>query len=111
VVTRGEIWWVDFGEPTGSQPGYLRPAVVISSDRYNRSRINTVTVAAVTSNTRLAHSPGNIALPEDLLPKPSVINVTAIVTVNRTQLLEPLAVVPALEQHALDDGLRLAFDL
>jgi mRNA interferase MazF len=111
VVTRGEIWWVDFGQPIGSQPGYLRPAVVISSDRYNRSRISTVTVAAVTSNMRLAHSPGNVALPDHLLPKPSVVNVTAVATVDRGQLVERLAEMPTLELRALDDGLRLAFDL
>ncbi|MEX0790499.1 MAG: type II toxin-antitoxin system PemK/MazF family toxin, partial [Actinomycetota bacterium] len=38
-MNRGELWWVDFGEPAGSEPGYRRPAAVVSSDRFNRSRI------------------------------------------------------------------------
>ena len=111
MVARGEVWWVDFGEPVGSAPGYVRPAVVISSDRFNRSRISTVTVAAITSNTRLAYSPGNVALPDGLLPKPSVVNVSALVTVDRGQLIDQLASLPALEQQAVDAGLRLALDL
>ena len=71
MVARGEIWWIDFGVPVGSSPGYHRPAVIISSDRFNRSRIKTAIVAAITSNTRLSREPGNVTLPDDLLPKPS----------------------------------------
>ena len=41
MVARGEVWWIDFGEPVGSEPAYLRPALVVSSDRFNRSRIVT----------------------------------------------------------------------
>lgn len=105
------MWWVDFGQPTGSAPGYARPAVVISSDRYNKSRIASVTVAAVTSNLRLGAEPGNVVLPEMLLPKPSVVNVTQLLTVDRAQLVEHLADLPVLEERYLDDGLRLALNL
>ena len=60
MVARGEVWWADFGEPFGSEPGYERPVLVVSSDRYNRSRIGTVIVTALTSNMRLAAAPGNV---------------------------------------------------
>jgi mRNA interferase MazF len=111
VVTRGAVWWVDFGDPVGSSPGYRRPAVVVSSDRFNRSRINTVIVAAITSNTRLSREPGNVTLPDALLPKPSVVNVTALFTVDREQLVDHLADLPALEARSLDEGLRLVLGL
>jgi mRNA-degrading endonuclease toxin of MazEF toxin-antitoxin module len=62
VVARGEVWWVDFGAPLGSEPGMRRPAVVVSDDRFNRSRLSTVTVVAITFNLKLAQRPGNIAL-------------------------------------------------
>lgn len=110
-MTRGEVWWTDFGDPVGSSPGYRRPVVVISSDRFNRSRINTVIVAAITSNTRLSSEPGNVTVPDDLLPKPSVINVTALFTVDRHQLLDHVGNLPALESRSLDDGLRLVLSL
>ncbi len=111
MVARGEIWWIDFGVPVGSSPGYHRPAVIISSDRFNRSRINTVIVAAITSNTRLSREPGNVTLPDDLLPKPSVVNVTALFAVDRDQLVDHVTDLPALESMALDDGLRLVLGL
>ena len=111
MVARGEVWWTDFGNPIGSSPGYRRPAVVISSDRFNRSRIDTVIVSAITSNTRLGREPGNVTLPDDLLPKPSVVNVTAMFTLDRDQLVDHVADLPALESRSLDDGLRLVLGL
>lgn len=111
MVARGQVWWADFSDPIGCSPGYRRPAVVISSDRFNRSRINTVIVAAITSNTRLSRQPGNMALPDNLLPKPSVVNVSALFTVDRDQLVDHVADLPALESRSLDGGLRLVLGL
>lgn len=111
MVARGEVWWTDFGDPVGSSPGYRRPAVVISSDRFNRSRIKTVIVAAITSNTRVSREPGNVPLPDDLLPKPSVVNVTALFTVDRDQLVDHVADLAAFESRSLDDGLRLVLSI
>lgn len=81
---------------------------MISPDRYNRSRINTVTVAAITSNKRLASEPGNVILPGDILPEAPVVDVTALFAVDRGQLIEHGGDLPAVESGALDDGLRLA---
>lgn len=113
MVARGELWWVDFGEPVGSAPGYRRPAVVISSDRFNRSRIATLILAAVTSNLRLAEAPGNVALPMEAtgLPKPSVVNVTQLLTVDRQLLDGLIGKLPGTQMRAIDEGLRLALAL
>jgi mRNA interferase MazF len=113
VVKRGEIWWVDFGDPCGSSPGYRRPAVIVSSDRFNRSRLRTVTVVAVTSNVDLATAPGNVALdPLDTgLDRPSVINVTQLASVDRGVLDARVGALPAERLRALEAGLRLALRL
>lgn len=111
MVMRGEIWWVDFADPVGSAPGYRRPAVVVSSNRFNASRIRTVVVAAVTSNLRLASAPGNVLLPDGLLPKPSVVNVSQLLAVDRSLMLGLLADTPLLEMRSIDAGLRLALGL
>lgn len=111
MVNRGEVWWVDFTDPAGSGPGYRRPALVVSSDRFNRSAISTVVVAAVTSNLRLAGAPGNVVLPEDLLPKPSVVNVSQLLTVDRDLLDNLIAVAPAGTVQVVDAGLRLVLAL
>ncbi len=113
MVRRGELWWVDFAEPVGSAPGYRRPAAVVSADRFNRSRIATVIVAAVTSNTRLADAPGNVALPAGSsgLPKDSVVNVSQLLAVDRGLLDRRIGMLPSAQLAVLDRGLRLVLNL
>src|SRR5690606_13539911 len=106
VVKRGEVWWVDFGEPFGSEPGWRRPCIVVSSDRFNRSAINTVLVAAITSNLSRAAAPGNVALESGAggLPRASVVNVTTLTAVDRERLLERSGAVRADVMTDIDDG-------
>lgn len=96
-------------EPRGSEPGFRRPVVIVSSDDFNDSKISTVLVAVITSNLRLADAPGNIRVDRkhSKLAKDSVINVSQILTVDKAFLTEKVA---KLDQHyinALDDGLKL----
>jgi len=88
-LRQGDVYWYDFGQPRGSDPGFRRPAVIVQSDTYNAATIATVVVCAITSNLRLARQPGNVALQagEGGLPRESVVNVTQIVTVDK-QFLE-----------------------
>lgn len=104
---------MDFGEPAGSAPRYRRPALVVSSDRFNRSRISTVIVAAVTSNLRLAAAPGNVELPKRAggLPKPSVVNVSQLLVVDREMLEERIGSLDPPHVRAVDAGLRLVLSL
>ena len=113
VVARGELWCADLGVPRGSAPGFRRPVAVVSSDRFNRSRLSTVIVAAVTSNVRLADAPGNVALePAGTgLDRPSVVNVTQLLTVDRDLLDTRIGALPADRLRALDAGLRLVLRL
>jgi len=112
-VSRGEVWWVDFGEPVGSEPGFRRPALVVSSDRFNRSRISTVLVSAITSTMRLASAPGNVELPpgDAGLPKVCVVNVTQTLVIDRVRLIERAGTLDAVSMHKVSQGLRLVFDL
>ena len=92
MVNQGEIWWVDLGEPAKSEPGYKRPMVVIQSNSFNESKINTIICAVVTSNIKLADAPGNILLNSKStgLIKNSVINVSQIITVDKSYFLEKI---------------------
>ncbi|WP_220187174.1 type II toxin-antitoxin system PemK/MazF family toxin [Pseudonocardia pini] len=110
---RGELWWADLGEPRGSAPAYRRPVVVVSSDRFNRSRLRTVVVAAVTSNQRLAAAPGNVSLsPETTgLDRASVINVSQLLTVDRDLLEQRIGTLHPTATQALNQGLRLSLSL
>ena len=113
MVARGELWWVDFGEPLGSEPGYRRPVVVVSSDRFNRSRIGTVVVSAITSNLSLADAPGNLHVDSATtgLDRDSVINVTQTLVIDRSRLVKCLGMLNRPTMTRVDESLRLLFDL
>ncbi|WP_026181028.1 type II toxin-antitoxin system PemK/MazF family toxin [Demetria terragena] len=113
VIRRGELCWVDFGEPKGSAPAKRRPAVIVQSDRYNSSRISTVVVLPITSNTVLARHPGNVFIPAltSGLAKDSVVNVSQPMTVDRSDLDVTGVGLPDSLMDAVDQGLRRVVDL
>jgi mRNA interferase MazF len=110
---RGEIWWADLGILQGSRPARRRPVLVVQSDPYNASRLATVLAAVITSNTALAAMPGNAFLPASVtgLPQDSVLNVTALVTLDKTDLSELVGPVPAPTMDDIDRGLRQVLGL
>ena len=87
--------------------------LVISAATYNRSRLSTVLAAVVTSNTALAAMPGNVFLPANVtgLPRDSVVNVTALVTLNKSDLTEHAGDAPPALLNDVDRGLRRVLDL
>lgn len=92
VISQGEVWWADLRAPSGSEPGFRRPVVVVQGDALNSSHIATVVCVPLTSNLRWADAPGNVRLSAKTtgLPKDSVANVSQIVTLDRTVLGEPV---------------------
>lgn len=112
-LRRGEVWWVELGPPRGSGPAGRRPAVVVSADRFNRSAVSTVVIAAVTSNTRLAEAPGNVVLPVGSaeLDRESVVNVTQLAAVDSRYLASRSGSLTQPTLARLDAGLRLVLDL
>jgi mRNA interferase MazF len=114
VIVRGSIVWADLGEPRGNSPAKRRPLVVVQADAFNRSRLATVVAAVVTSNLALAAFPGNTYLPASAsgLPRDSVVNATALVTVDKSAL-EPVGegALPTYLMAEVDAGLRLVMGL
>lgn len=96
VISQGEVWWTDLGEPIGSGPGYRRPVVVVQCDALNQSRIGTVVCVPLTSNLKWADAPGNVQLTARAtgLPKDSVANTSLIVSIDRRQLTESVGKLP-----------------
>lgn len=90
VISQGEVWWADLGEPTGSGPGYRRPVVVVQCDALNQSRASTVVCVPLTTNLKWEDAPGNVLLAARAtgLSRESVANVSLIVAVDRRQLTE-----------------------
>lgn len=113
MITRGSVWWVDLGEPRGSKPAKRRPVLVVQSDALNRSRLNTTMAAVISSSTRLAAMPGNVFLPAASagLPKDSVVNVTALVTLDKADLEERAGQIPVSLMRDVERGIRAVLDL
>lgn len=113
MISRAELYWADLGAPAGSRPAKSRPVLVIQSDPYNASRLATVLTAVITSNTALAAMPGNVFLPAVAtgLSRDSVVNVTALVTLNKTDLSDRIGNIPANIMDEVDRGLRRVLDL
>ncbi|MEW6519690.1 MAG: type II toxin-antitoxin system PemK/MazF family toxin [Thermodesulfobacteriota bacterium] len=112
-MNRGEIWWASLPNPIGSTPGYKRPILIIQSNEFNKSKINTLIAVAITSNIRLAAAPGNILLSakNSKLPKESVINVSQIITIDKSFLTEKVHTLSSAIMGQVDEGLRLVLKL
>lgn len=112
-MRRGEIWWAELPEPTGSEAGFRRPVLIVQADAFNRSQLATVIVAALTTNLRLAAAPGNVLLTrrQSGLSKDSVVNVTQILTLDRSFLVEPAGAVTPDRMRDVDAGLERALGL
>ena len=112
-MRRGDVWWASLPPPSGSGPGFRRPVVVLQSDPFNQSRISTVVVAAVTTNLRLAEAPGNVLLEQSAsgLPRDSTINVSQILTVDKSFLTERVGALPRDLLTRVDSGLKLVLGL
>lgn len=109
VINQGDIFWIDLDEPTGSAPVYRHPHVVIQNNVFNRSRINTVVVCALTSNLGRAKAPGNVLLEshEAGLPKQSVGVVSQIFTVDKSELTEHIGTLSQKRVRQILEGIKL----
>jgi mRNA interferase MazF len=111
-VRQGEVYWLDFGPALGSGPAERHPCVVVQGDIFNQSRIATTVVCLITSNLDRAKAPGNVALRrgDANLPKASVVNVSQILTVDKSDLVDPLGKLPANTMHAIWGGLQAVLE-
>ncbi len=89
-MMNGEIWWVDFQEPRGSTPAFVRPGIIVQNNELNNCEINTTIVIPITTNCRLADFKGNVFLEKEVtkLPKDSVALGAQITTVDKQTLIE-----------------------
>lgn len=112
VINQGDIYWIELDEPEGSEPGYKHPHIIVQNNLFNRSKINTVLVCPLTTNLKRAGAPGNVLLDkkESNLPKPSVVNVSQVFTVDKTQLEEYVGTVSSKRLAEIINGIKLVLD-
>jgi len=114
VIARGDIVWVDFGVPRGSEPATSRPAIVLQADWLLESKLKTILVVPLTTNTALEAFPGNVLIPAAAsgLPQDSVAAVTQVGPVSR-EFIDPFAAgsVPPYLLAQVAAGIRLVTGL
>jgi mRNA interferase MazF len=111
-IRQGQVYWLDFGPATGSALAEQHPCVIVQNDVFNRSAIRTSVVCLITSNLTRGNAPGNVLLKkgEANLPKTSVVNVSHILTVDKSELGECTGKLSGAAVGAVRDGLHLLFD-
>jgi mRNA interferase MazF len=101
------------GEPTGSEPAFRRPVLIVQDDAFNRSRLRTVLAIVLTSNVRLVDAPGNVLIPAKAagLRRDSVANVSQVITIDKDFLTELAGRVRGQLLGDVENGLRLVLAL
>ncbi len=112
MIQQGDIYWFDLGNPSGSEPGYLHPVVVVQNNIFNRSRINTAAVCVLTSNLRQGLVSGNVILykGEANLPKKSIVNISQLYTVNKRDLTQKIGTLSKRRTLEIVAGIRLLIE-
>jgi mRNA interferase MazF len=112
-MIRGDIWWADFGIPFGSEPGFRRPVLIIQSDSFNKSKLNTVIVIPLSTNLLLENAPGNLLIEKDdsELSKDSVIVVSQIYAIDRQRLVEHVSSITKTILTQVEYGIKLVLEL
>lgn len=111
-IRQGDVFWVDLGEPGGSGPGFRHPYVVLQNNVFNVSRLNTVVLCVLTSNLERAKAPGNVLLRkgEGNLSKDSAVNITQIITVDKTDLIEKIGSLSPNRINQIVEGVKLLLE-
>ena len=88
-INYGDIFWVAADKLIGAISGSPHPHVVVQSDVFNHSRIDTVVVCSLSSNLKRASEPGVVVLDagEGGLERQSVVIASQVSSI-RKELLE-----------------------
>ena len=107
-IKQGEIYWVPTQHTDRTEASYTHPHVVVQEDALNYSRIQTVVVCALTTNLKRAKAPGNVLLEagEANLPRQSVVIVSQVSVVDKTQLGEYIGSLTGQRVKQILDGMR-----
>jgi len=83
------------------------------SDEFNESAIRTSVCATITSNMRLAAAPGNVRISRRVsrLPNDSVVDVSQLITLDKSLLTEKVSRLPAESLCAVEAGNKLVLAL
>lgn len=105
-VRQGDVFWAAIGR--AGETAIAHPQVVVQDDLFNRSRVSTVIVCALSSKLKRASEPGNVLLDagEANLPRASVVVVSQIESVPRSALGDYIGTLEPARVEQILDGIR-----
>lgn len=108
-LRQGDIVWVDYGLPLGSEAGYKRPSIVVQSNDFNASRISTTICIPLTSNLRFGNIPGSVLLRrgETGLDKDSLAQAHLVTAIDRAAIFDWVGRIGPLKRKAVLNAIDL----
>lgn len=110
ALKKGDIVWVDFGIPRGSEPSGRRPALVVQNDIGNLYSTNTI-VASITRT--ISEYPFDVVIEptESGLPSRSMVDCSLILTIAKERILSLVGTLPANSMAKVNAALRISLAL
>jgi mRNA interferase MazF len=111
-VRQGDVYFVNLDVPCESEPGYPHFLLVVQSNDLNESDINTVVVCCLTTTLSRADAPGNVLLApgEGGIREQSVVNVSQMLTVNKSDLQDKRGALDHVRMRDVIVGIRLILE-
>jgi mRNA interferase MazF len=111
--SRGELWWAQFDIAYGSEAAFRRPVLIVQSNAFNESAIETIVVLPLTSNLNLLEAPGNVLVKAKSsgLSRDSVVLVPQFYAMDISRFIEKIGKVNKGTLEEVEDGIKLVLEL
>jgi mRNA interferase MazF len=111
IIKRGEIYWVDWSPGRGSEQTGKRPALIIQNDIGNTFSPTTIVAAITTASIKDYPFVVSISKKASGLPQDAKVNLSAILTIDKSSLGEKCGQLPRFEMLKVDKAIRSSLDL
>jgi mRNA interferase MazF len=111
TLLRGEVWLVNFDPTRGREQAGKRPALVVSTNGFNKSPAELVVVIPITSKDKKIPWHVPVEPPEGGTKTKSFIMCEAVRSISKERMVERWGIVSTTILHEVDDRLRILMDL
>lgn len=111
LIWRGEVYDVDLGRPVGHEPGFVRPAIVVSVDILNNGPGGLVVVVPITSTAYGLRSHIELEPSASGLNHTSYTRCDQLRVVSAARLASRRGMIRPDQMRSIDQALRFVLDL
>ncbi len=110
-VKRGEIYWVDWNPGRGSEQSGTRPALIIQNDTGNKFSPTTIVAGLTTARNKYYPFLVKITAKESGLPQDSVVDLSVIMTIDKTRLQDKCGELSPSKMAEVDSAIKVSLAL